>query len=114
MPSSPRHLVIQGKREQALRNLNIIARFNCKPKLYVRVVTDQEKEELTMNRNSLSSSLSLQQASKPEVEGNGKYEDLSELEQRNTGRQSSIDVAFHESRPLIPKKSKVGGVSVYV
>ena len=45
MPSSPRHLVIQGKREQALKNLNIIARFNCKPKLHVKLVTDQEKEE---------------------------------------------------------------------
>ena len=109
MPS-PRHLIIQGKKEQALKNLNIIARFNCKPKLHVRLVTDQEKKKLTMKRNSQSRSPSPQQTSKPEIEGNGKDEDFSESEQRSTGRQSSINVAFHESRPLIPKRRKVNGM----
>jgi MFS family permease len=105
MPSSPRHLVIQGKKEQALKNLNIIARFNCKPKLHVRLVTDQEKEELTMKHNSSSKLLPLQ-GSKTEDEGGTKSEG-SELKEENDVTQAFTEVEFHESHPLKKKKTEV-------
>ena len=53
MPSSPRYLIIKGKREQALRNINIVARINCKSKLHIKLVTDQEKTEMN-KQDSLS------------------------------------------------------------
>ena len=53
MPSSPRYLIIKGKREQALRNINIVSRINCKPKLHIKLVTDQEKAEMN-KQDSLS------------------------------------------------------------
>ena len=63
-----------------------------------------------MKQNSRSSSLSSQEVSKSEDEKDEKCEELSDWKQENTDMQSSIDVAFHESRPLMPKKSKVSGV----
>ena len=53
IPSSPRYLIIKGKREQALRNINIVARINCKSKLHIKLVTDQEKAEIDI-QDSLS------------------------------------------------------------
>ena len=53
MPSSPRYLIIKGKREQALRNINIVARMNCKSKLHIKLVTDEEKAEID-KQDSLS------------------------------------------------------------
>lgn len=46
VPSSPRYLISKGKKIEALRVLNIVAQFNCKPPLRVKLLTDQEKEDL--------------------------------------------------------------------
>ena len=52
MPSSPRYLIIKGKRKQALRNINIVARINCKSKFHIKLVTDEEKAEMMSERHT--------------------------------------------------------------
>jgi MFS family permease len=44
-PRSARFLVLSGKKKEALRNLNLAARLNCRPKLNVELLTDEEMRE---------------------------------------------------------------------
>ena len=46
MPQSPRFLILHGKADKALSVLNLMARINCKPKLYGHLVTVEEKERM--------------------------------------------------------------------
>jgi MFS family permease len=49
LPSSPRYLVVKGRRKEAMKVLNKIAKINCKPQLKGRLVTDvyQQKHART-------------------------------------------------------------------
>ena len=104
IPSSPRYLIIKGKREQALRNINIVARINCKSKLHIKLVTDEEKEEMD-KQDSLSKSSSQQT-----MESSDKDQDNGEVPGTS---EDNVSVALrslsknHESHPLIAKKSRV-------
>ena len=104
MPSSPRYLIIKGKREQALRNINIVARINCKPKLYIKLVTDQEKAEMNQH-DSLS-----KPSSEQTMESLVKDQDNGNLSGTN---EDDVTVALHnpsktqESHPRIAKNSRV-------
>ena len=104
IPSSPRYLIIKGKREQALRNINIVARINCKPKLHIKLVTDQEKAE--MNQQDSLSKSSSEQAIESLVkdQDNGNLSGTSEDDVTVTLRNPS---KTQESHPQIAKKSRV-------
>ena len=43
-------MVLSGRKEAALRSLNIAARLNCRPKLNVTLVTDEEMKELVKRK----------------------------------------------------------------
>ena len=54
VPSSPRYLISKGKKIEALRVLNGIAKINCKPPLRVKLLTDDEKDKLVASGGNAS------------------------------------------------------------
>ena len=106
MPSSPRYLIIKGKREQALRNINIVARINCKSKLHIKLVTDQEKAEMN------------QQDSLSEKAEDTKDVKIAEVEEKK-GENSSDVVTTPTSMqpgtfPTSPEKSRISQVPLCI
>ena len=81
-------MVLSGRKEAALRSLNIAARLNCRPKLNVKLITDEEMKELVerkeLERVQPSSETSNQHVLETVV---ASEEDTSELEQ--TAKQPS-------------------------